>query len=142
MICARRQFGFSLIEVMVAVLILGVSLVGLVHGINTALASGKEAEIQTQASLLASSQIESLRADGFYLAGETSGEFDGDLSVYSWRQNVVATQPEGLYEVTVVIEKTDSGEQVYELKTMLFDPPVIRDDADKDKEQKRKKRNQ
>jgi prepilin-type N-terminal cleavage/methylation domain-containing protein len=132
--------GFSLIEVMVAVLILGVSLVGLVHGINTALMSGKEAEMQSQAALLAAAQIEELRADGYYVEGETTGEFAGDLSVYSYRQNVATTQPEGLFEVTVAIEKTDSGEQIYELKTLLFDPPIIRDDTDKDKD-KEKERN-
>jgi Tfp pilus assembly protein PilV len=124
---------------MVAVLILGVSVVGLVHGINTALVSGKEAEVQTQAALLAASQIETLRADGFIYEGESSGEFDGDLSVYSWRQNVVPIEPEGLYEVTVTIEKADTAEEIYELKTLMFDPPVIVDD-ETEKEKERKKR--
>ena len=139
----RIRAGFSLIEVMVAVLILGVSLVGLVHGINTALVSGKEAELQSQAALLAASRIELLRADGYYIEGETTGEFDGDLSVYSYRENVTATEPEGLYEVTVAIEMTDSGEEIYELKTLLFDPPVILEEdekTDKDKERDRRKR--
>jgi prepilin-type N-terminal cleavage/methylation domain-containing protein len=140
---ARTTAGFSLVEVMVAVLILGVSLVGLVHGINTALVSGKEAEVQSQAALLAASRVELLRADGYYVEGESTGEFDGDLSVYSYRENVAAVEPEGLYEVTVAIEKTDSGEEIYELKTMLFDPPVIRDpdeQTEKDKEKNRRKR--
>lgn len=131
--------AFSIIEVLVAILILGVSLVGLVHGINTSLVSGKEAEIHTLAAQLAAGQIESLRADGIILEGDTSGEFDGALAIYTWRQSVVATKPEGLYEVTVAIEKTDSGEELFELKTMLFDPPVLRDTDEKDKD-KRKKR--
>lgn len=139
---AGTTAGFSLIEVMVSVLILGVSLVGLVHGINTALVSGKESEIQSQAALLAAGQIESVRADGYYLEGETTGEFDGDLSIYSYRQNIEAREPEGLYEVTVAIEKTDSNEQIYELKTLLFDPPVIRDETDKEKDRNRRRRNQ
>jgi hypothetical protein len=115
-----------------------------VHGINTAVVSGKESEIQSQAALLAAGQMESVRADGLYVEGETTGEFDGDLSIYSYRQNIAAREPEGLYEVTVAIEKTDSGEQVYELKTMLFDPPTTREDTetDKDKERDRRKRNQ
>jgi prepilin-type N-terminal cleavage/methylation domain-containing protein len=142
MIRARTTAGFSLIEIMVAVLILGVSLVGLVHGINTALVSGKEAEVQSQAALLAAGQIESVRADGYYLEGETTGKFDGDLSIYSYRQNIEAREPEGLFEVTVAIEKTDSSEQIYELKTLLFDPPVIRDETDKEKDRNRRKRNQ
>ena len=141
---ARTTAGFSLIEVMVAVFILGVSLVGLVHGINTALMSGKEAEQQTQAALLAASRIELLRADGYYIEGESTGEFDGDLSVYSYRENVSAIQPEGLYEVTVAIEMTDSGDEIYELKTLLFDPPVIRDEeeTEKDKERNRRRRSE
>ena len=140
---ARTTAGFSLIEVMVAVLILGVSLVGLVHGINTALVSGKEAEVQSQAALLAASRIELLRADGYYIEGEFTGEFDGDLSIYSYRENVAEIEPEGLYEVTVAIEMTDSGEEIYEVKTMLFDPPVIREpdeETEKDKEKNRRKR--
>ena len=136
----RYEKGFSLIEVMVAVLILGVSLVGLVHGINTALVSGKESEIQSQAALLAAGQIEQLRADGYYLEGETSGEFDGDLSVYSWRQNVAATEPEGLYEVTVTIENTQSGEEIYELKTLLFDPPLTTEETEAQKKERERKK--
>lgn len=134
-----KRSAFSLIEVLIAILILGVSLVALVHGMNTSLVSAKEAEVQSIAAQLAAGQIESLRADGFILEGDTDGEFDGDLSIYTWRQHVVATQPEGLYEVTVTIEKTDSGESIYELKTMLFDPPVLHDETDRDKDRKRKR---
>jgi prepilin-type N-terminal cleavage/methylation domain-containing protein len=134
------QSGFSLLEVMVAMLILGLSLTGLVHGINTALASNKEAEIQTLAAMLAAGQIEEYRADGFVVEGEMEGEFDGDLSIYSWRRNIVATQPEGLFEMTVTIEKTASGEELYELKTMLFDPPVTRELDEKEKKDRDKKR--
>src|SRR4051812_32569792 len=86
-----RREGFSLIEVMVAMLILGVGLVGLVHGINTALVSSKEAEVQSQVALLAAGQIEELRADGFVVEGEREGEYSGDLSIYSWKQSVVPT---------------------------------------------------
>src|SRR5215203_2114880 len=96
----RRQTGFSLIEVMIAMLILGVGLVGLVHGINTALGSSKEVEMQSQAALLAAGQIEALRADGFVVEGESDGDFEGSLSVYSWKQTVKPATPEGLFEVT------------------------------------------
>lgn len=134
----RRQAGFSLIEVMISMLILGVGLVGLVHGINTALGSSKEVEMQSQAALLAAGQIEILRADGFVTEGETDGEFTGELSVYSWKQSVVPTTPEGLYEVTVTIQKGDV--EIYELKTMLFDPPVIREEDDQEKKERDKKK--
>jgi type IV pilus modification protein PilV len=136
---ARRQEGFSLIEVMISMLILGVGLVGLVHGMSSALSAGKEVETQSQAALLAAGQMETLRADGFVTEGETEGEFTGELSIYSWKQSVVPTTPEGLFEVTVTIQKGDAA--IYELKTMLFDPPIIREeDAQEKKERERKKR--
>jgi prepilin-type N-terminal cleavage/methylation domain-containing protein len=140
---ARTEGGFSLIEVMCALFILGIGLVGLVRGINTALGSGKEVERQSIAAMLAAGQIEALRADGFYVEGDTDGAFDGALSIYTWRENIKAVQPEGLFEVTVSIEMTQGGEQIYALKTMVFDPPIVRDpdEKDKDKEKKRKRQN-
>src|SRR5882762_5584731 len=59
----HRNGGFSLVEVMCAILILGIGLVGLTQGITAALQSSKESELQTTAALLAAGQIETLRAD-------------------------------------------------------------------------------
>jgi len=66
--------GFSLIEVIVAVAILSIALVGLVHGISLALSSSKEAELQTTASMFAAGMIEELRAEGNITDGETQGD--------------------------------------------------------------------
>lgn len=120
----RSSAAFSLVEVMVAILILGVGLVGLTEAVTSALRSAKESEVQTMAVLEAAGKIEELRADGFYTEGETDGECTSGLSQYRWRQTVARGEAEGLYEVTVAIEHGSSGKQVYELKTMLFDPPT------------------
>ena len=79
----RRNAGFSLVEVMCAILILGISLVGLTQGITAALRSSKESELQTTAALIAAGQIETLRAEGFVIDGETEGvrEFGEPLHV-------------------------------------------------------------
>ena len=116
--------GFSLVEVMCAILILGFSIVGLTHGITTALTSSKESELQTAAALMAAGRIEWLQAEGFLTEGEQSGEEGAGLSGYRWRQRTSGTDIDGLYEVDVIVEHGESGEPVYALRTLLFDPPV------------------
>jgi prepilin-type N-terminal cleavage/methylation domain-containing protein len=116
--------GFSLVEVMVAILIMGVALVGLTQGLTTALRSSKESEQQTAAALIAAGQIETLRAEGYVLAGTWEGETGTGPGAYRWEQTVTETQIEGLFDVRVVVDSANSGGPIYELRTLLFDPPI------------------
>ena len=120
----RRNSGFSLVEVMCAILILGVALAGLTQGVTTALTSSKESELQTTAALLAAGRIETLRAEGYLTDGVTEGECGEGLALYRWRQSIASTGIDGLHDVEVVVENAKSGKAIYELKTMLFEPPV------------------
>lgn len=121
---ARPNAGFSLVEVMVAIVILGVGLVGLTEAVSTAVRSAKESELQTMAVVTAAGKMEELRAEGYVTEGETDGDCAGGLADYRWRQTVARGDQDGLFDVTVVIENTTSGKQVYELRTLLFDPPT------------------
>jgi len=119
----RRNSGFSLVEVMCAILILGVALAGLTQGVTTALTSSKESELQTTAALLAAGRIETLRAEGYLTDGVSEGECGEGLAIYRWRQSIASTGIDGLHDVEVVVENAKSGKAIYELKTMLFMPP-------------------
>jgi prepilin-type N-terminal cleavage/methylation domain-containing protein len=114
--------GFSLVEVMVAILILGVAVVGLTRGITTALDSSKESELQTTAAMFAAGQIELLRAEGDIENGETDGDCGPELKAYRWKQTISDTDIDGLHNVDVVVESAQNGQEIYELKTMLFEP--------------------
>jgi prepilin-type N-terminal cleavage/methylation domain-containing protein len=118
--------GFSLVEVMIAILILGIALVGLTQGITTALASSKESELQTTAALFAAGQIELLRAENDLIDGTINGDCGAVLPLYRWKQTVSPTDIDGLHDVDVVVENSQTGAEVYELKTLLFQIP---DDA-------------
>jgi len=110
--------------VMVAILILGVGIAGLTQGITTGLASSKESGLQTTAALLAAGWIEEYRADGYVIEGEDEGEFAEPFAQFKWTQSTLATSIDGLYEITVTIGKANEEKPVFELKTMLFDPPL------------------
>src|SRR6201999_4437806 len=75
----NRASAFSLIEVIVAVAILSIAVVGLAHGISTALGSSKEAEWQTTACMYAAGLIENLRAEGGLIDGQTEGDCGQEL---------------------------------------------------------------
>jgi prepilin-type N-terminal cleavage/methylation domain-containing protein len=126
-IIVHRNGGFSLVEVMCAILILGIALVGLTLGITTALSSSKESELQTTAALLAAGQMEMIRADGLFTDGVKEGDCGDDLPLYRWKQTISSTSITGLHEVEVVVENSNSGQAIYELRTLLFDPsdPVL-----------------
>lgn|SRR3954452_10911526 len=119
-----RKAAFSLVETMCAIMILGIGVAGLTHGITSALSSSRESELQTRAALLAAGQIETLRADSFVIEGVTEGECEG-LPNCQWKQTVSSTATEGLYEVAVAVEDSRTGQLVYELKTLLFDAPLL-----------------
>jgi prepilin-type N-terminal cleavage/methylation domain-containing protein len=127
--------GFSLIEVMVAILILGIAVAGLTHGISTALGSGKESELQTTAALFAAGQIEQLRAAGGLADKTTEGDFGDGMPLYRWKQTISAAGIDGLHEVEVVIEDSRDGKTIYELRTLLFERPS--DSQDKQDSQKK-----
>jgi prepilin-type N-terminal cleavage/methylation domain-containing protein len=130
----NHNAGFSLVEVMIAILILGIALVGLTQGITTALSSSKESEFQTTAALCAAGQIETLRAGEILTDGTTDGDFGTGLPLYRWKQTISPTDIEGLHDVDVVVENSQSGVAIYELKTLLFEIPV--DPAVKPKDSK------
>ncbi len=132
---SHSDAGFSLIEVMCAVLLLGIGIVGLTQGVTTALSSSKESEIQTTAALFAAGQIELLRADGFLIEETTEGECGEQLPAYRWKRTISATRIDGLYDVDVEVSQAPSGRTIYALKTLLFDPPIVSTQSENEKTQ-------
>jgi len=118
-----RTSGFSLVEILCAVLILGVALTGLVQGVTTGLSSSKESELQTVAALFAAGQMETTRAEGDLRDGTTEGDCGEGLSLYRWQQTISPAGIDGLHEVTVVVQSSQSGKAIYELKTLVFEVP-------------------
>lgn len=120
----NHHSAFTLIEIMVAIVILAIALTGLTQGLTMALSSSKESELQTTAALFAAGQIELLRAQTDWTDDTDEGDCGAELPLYRWRQTVSPTDIEGLHEVDVVVENARTGASIYELKTMLFQIPA------------------
>ena len=120
---ARRNSGFSLVEVMCAILILGIALAGLTQGVNTALTSNKESELQITAALFAAGLIETLRAEEYLSDGVTEGDCGEGLLLYHWKESITGAGIDGLHQVEVVVENAKTGQSIYELQTLLFQKP-------------------
>ena len=136
----RHNAGFSLVEVLVAILILGVALVGLTHGITTALGSGKESELQATAAMFAAGLIEEQRADGNITDGESEGACGDELPLYRWTQSITAADVDGLHQVDISIQNTHTGQKIYDLRTLLFERPEETSDSKKTSEDRSKRR--
>lgn len=138
----RRTAGFSLIEVLTAVAILGIALVGLTQGLTTGLGASKDSELQSTAALIAAGRIELLRADGFIEEGTDEGELTGAMALYRWRQSITETEIRGLFEIDVRVEHARTDKLIYELKTLLFDPPpeyLSEEEREKQREDERRR---
>ncbi len=122
---AQRQAtaGFSLIEVMCAVLVLGIGLAGLTEGLATAVRSTRESQLQTTASHYAAGLLETLRAEGLLEDGETEGECETVLAPHRWRQSIAPTDLEGLHDVALSVSDPRTGKTLCELRTLLFEAP-------------------
>jgi prepilin-type N-terminal cleavage/methylation domain-containing protein len=113
--------GFSLIEVMCAILIMGVALVALTRGMTTALASSKDSEIQSTVVGLAAGQIETLRASAVLTDDTTEGDFGDSFPRYKWEQTISPAEVDGLHQVDVSVKDARTGATLYKLTTLLFD---------------------
>jgi general secretion pathway protein I len=136
----NRNAGFSLVEVIVAIVILSIALVGLAHGITTSLSSSKESEMQTAASMYAAGLIENLRAEGDLADGQSEGDCGAEMPLYRWTESVTGAGVDGLHEVEVTIQSARSGQAIYELRTLLFEPPADTSDTKKSSDSKSKKK--
>jgi len=140
--------GFSLIEIMCAILVMGTALVALTRGLTTAMGSTKDSEVQTVVVSLAAGQLETLRAGGVLTDDTTDGDFGDSFPQYKWEQTISPGGLDGLHDVELSVISTRTGAPLYKLSTLLFDQDYPSSSAadekarqrDQDKAKKRNRR--
>jgi len=113
--------GFTLVEILAALLIFGLVVVALLEGLaGTTSIQGDLAAMQ-RAAMLAENVLEEVRLEGSLEAGETSGRFDGEDSAYGWKTTIAKTSTTDLMEVSVRVSwNTGRGEKDTALTTLLL----------------------
>jgi prepilin-type N-terminal cleavage/methylation domain-containing protein len=88
-VARNRRAGFTLIEVLVTLLLIGIVLPAMMHGITLAMHAGDAARHRNDATQLAKSQLAQL-VSGTQWASTTnlSGDFSPDWPGYQWKATV------------------------------------------------------
>ena len=82
--------GFTLVEVLVTLLLLGIVLPTIMRGVALASTVASDAHRRTEAAGLAQAKLAEIVADDLWESGNLSGDFSPDFPQYRWQASVQA----------------------------------------------------
>jgi general secretion pathway protein I len=85
----RGRSGFTLIEVLAAVMLIAIVLPAIMEGISLATTAASTARRRTDAAALAQSQLNTLLSSQQWQSGQMAGTFAPDWPDYQWQATVV-----------------------------------------------------
>ena len=109
-----RAFGFTLLEVMVALAVMSIVLVSVYRMHSQSLAMNTAARFYTQAPMLAQSkmvEVETLSSSAF---PEDSGDFGEQFPGYGWKASITDITSEVLGEVAEDLKRIDITVSLHE----------------------------
>jgi general secretion pathway protein I len=128
-ILGRREEGFTLLEVMVAMSIIAIAMTAVLNSQSQSVSLASEAKFSTTAALLAQNKIAETEWGNRLDLASDSGDFGEDFPGYTWQVNVEDVSmdlPENvsnhLKEMKVTISWGEEGAYRYELKAYRFMP--------------------
>lgn len=98
-----REQGFTLLEVMVALMILAITLVVIFSNQATSINVGNEARIITKATFVAQERMAGLITRKRLPIGEEEGEVPESIPPLKWKQIVEESETEGMQKITVLV---------------------------------------
>jgi type II secretion system protein I len=121
-----RSFGFTLLEVMVALAVMSIVLVSVYRMHSQSLAMNTAARFYTQAPMLAQSKMAEIEALSSNAFPEDSGDFGEQFPGYGWQASIADVTSEILGEVAEDLKRFDitvslnENQFVYTLRAYRF----------------------
>jgi len=125
----RQNRGFTLIEVLVTLLLIGIVIPAIMHAITAATAAGGSAHNRNDAAQLAKSQMALLLAGTQWQTSTSlSGDFSPDWPQYHWQAQVQPwnqdTSGMGIEQIDLTVSWVDRGRQQSMVLTSLAYPRI------------------
>jgi general secretion pathway protein I len=118
-----RPTGFTLIEVMVALVIVSLALAGVATSMGQMIDTANTMRDRTFASWIAQNKITELRLAGVVPeVGESNGEVDFANTTWAWTAEVSETGVENLLKVDVSVSYAGIGDPVREVTGFIGEP--------------------
>jgi general secretion pathway protein I len=118
-----RYGGFTLLEVMVALVIVSLALAGVAASMGQMIDTANTMRDRTFASWIAQNKIAEFRLSGTMPeVGESSGEVDYANTVWAWTANVSETGVENLMKVDVTVTYAGFDDRIRQVTGFIGEP--------------------
>ena len=122
----RSRRGFTLIEVMVAIVLLSVGILGVMGAVRGVTRASGRAEETVEAVTLARGMLNEIKSSGSVQTGTSNGDFGVQNPGYRWESTVeTSADVADLLQITVTVLWPDGPrENRYNLTTLYLPPPT------------------
>jgi len=115
-----RRGGFTMLELLVAMAILAIGIVGVLQAFSSSTLTCKAAETNFEMALLAQQVACELDRRPDLAAGRLTGTFGTDIPWYSWEAEIVQGSQANLYRVEIRVLRDSGGrKKFYRLITCM-----------------------
>lgn len=123
---AGRRRGFTLLEVIVSLAVMGVGLVAVLEAFSAGLRLSLQDEFLTTATFLAAGKMEEVIKETYITPGTDEGDFGDEFPDFTWTVEITDSQIEELELVTVVVywEVANRADQLVLTTALPYNEPT------------------